>query len=116
MFGADKGNVAAQDNRLNGKKLKIGIVQARFNANITDALAAACKAELLALGVKAIKIEGRQRSAAYVEQVTRVWRAAIDQACAPGGRYSVQAGWSAALARHAEGQQHTLGAYDRPWR
>ena len=51
MFGADKGNVAASDSRMNGKKLKIGIVQARFNANITDALAAACKAELLALGV-----------------------------------------------------------------
>jgi 6,7-dimethyl-8-ribityllumazine synthase len=51
MFGADKGTVAASDIRMNGKKLKIGIVQARFNANITDALAAACKAELLALGV-----------------------------------------------------------------
>ena len=51
MFGADKGNVAASDSRMNGKKLKIGIVQARFNANITDALAAACTAELLALGV-----------------------------------------------------------------
>lgn len=51
MFGADKGNVATSDSRMNGKKLKIGIVQARFNANITDALAAACKAELLALGV-----------------------------------------------------------------
>ena len=51
MFGADKGNVAAQDNRLNGKKLKIGIVQARFNAGITDALAAACTTELLVLGV-----------------------------------------------------------------
>jgi 6,7-dimethyl-8-ribityllumazine synthase len=51
MFGADKGTVAAGDSRMNGKKLKIGIVQARFNANITDALAAACKAELLALGV-----------------------------------------------------------------
>ena len=51
MFGADKGTVAASDSRMNGKKLKIGIVQARFNANITDALAAACKAELLALGV-----------------------------------------------------------------
>ena len=51
MFGADKGTVAAIDPRMNGKKLKIGIVQARFNANITDALAAACKAELLALGV-----------------------------------------------------------------
>jgi 6,7-dimethyl-8-ribityllumazine synthase len=51
MFGADKGLVAAGDSRMNGKKLKIGIVQARFNANITDALAAACKAELLKLGV-----------------------------------------------------------------
>jgi len=51
MFGADKGNVAATDNRMNGKKLRIGIVQARFNAGITDALANACKAELLALGV-----------------------------------------------------------------
>jgi 6,7-dimethyl-8-ribityllumazine synthase len=51
MFGADKGTMAAGDDRMNGKKLKIGIVQARFNANITDALATACKAELLALGV-----------------------------------------------------------------
>ena len=51
MFGADKGTVAAGDSRMNGKKLKIGIVQARFNANITDALASACKSELQALGV-----------------------------------------------------------------
>jgi 6,7-dimethyl-8-ribityllumazine synthase len=51
MFGADKGTVASNDNRLNGKKLSIGIVQARFNAGITDALAQACKAELIALGV-----------------------------------------------------------------
>ncbi len=51
MFGADKGSVAAGDSRMNGKKLKIGIVQARFNANITDALAEACRAELLVLGV-----------------------------------------------------------------
>jgi collagenase-like PrtC family protease len=72
--------------------------------------------ELIELGVKAVKIEGRQRSASYVEQVTRVWRAAIDQACSAHGRYGVQPGWSAVLARHAEGQQHTLGAYNRPWR
>ena len=51
MFGADKGNVASTDDRMNGKKLKVGIVQARFNAAITDALARACKTELLALGV-----------------------------------------------------------------
>ncbi|MDZ7918440.1 6,7-dimethyl-8-ribityllumazine synthase [Rhodoferax sp.] len=49
MFGADKGTTT--EDRLNGKKLSIGIVQARFNASVTDALAAACKSELLALGV-----------------------------------------------------------------
>jgi O2-independent ubiquinone biosynthesis protein UbiU len=72
--------------------------------------------ELMALGVKAIKIEGRQRSAAYVQQVTRVWRQAIDAACALRSRYGVQADWAATLSHHAEGQQHTLGAYNRPWR
>lgn len=72
--------------------------------------------ELIELGVKAFKIEGRQRSPSYVEQVTRVWRAAIDQACAADSRYSVQPGWTATLARFAEGQQQTLGAYNRPWR
>jgi 6,7-dimethyl-8-ribityllumazine synthase len=51
MLIADQGTLNATDNRLNGKKLRIGIVQARFNAGITDALATACKAELLALGV-----------------------------------------------------------------
>ncbi len=51
MFGADKGHVASNDGRMNGKKLRIGVVQARFNAGVTDALANACKAELLVLGV-----------------------------------------------------------------
>ena len=51
MFGADKGNIASTDDRLNGKKVRVGIVQARFNAAITDALAQACKLELLTLGV-----------------------------------------------------------------
>ena len=36
---------------MNGKNLSIGIVQARFNEPVTNALAAACRAELLALGV-----------------------------------------------------------------
>jgi 6,7-dimethyl-8-ribityllumazine synthase len=51
MLIANQGTLDAADSRLNGKKLSIGIVQARFNAGITDALAAACKAELLSLGV-----------------------------------------------------------------
>ena len=51
MFGADKGLVDSADQRMNGKRLKIGIVQARFNADVTDALARVCKDELIALGV-----------------------------------------------------------------
>ena len=57
MFGADKGSVASTGDRLNGKGLKIGIVQARFNASVTDALASACKAELVVLGVAEKDIE-----------------------------------------------------------
>ena len=48
MFGADKGTA----DKLDGKKLHIGIVQARFNESITNALAAACRAALLDLGVQ----------------------------------------------------------------
>jgi 6,7-dimethyl-8-ribityllumazine synthase len=47
MFGAEKG----QADRLMGRKLYIGIVQARFNESVTNALATACKRELIALGV-----------------------------------------------------------------
>jgi len=52
MFGADKGNLSSTDHKLDGHKLYIGIVQARFNDSITNELASACKAELLALGVQ----------------------------------------------------------------
>jgi putative protease len=75
--------------------------------------------QLIEAGVDAIKIEGRQRSPSYVQGVTQVWRAAIDSAWKAHqgqGRYSVQPPWAAELGRWAEGQQHTLGAYDRPWR
>ncbi len=47
MFGADKGEAGPLD----GRSLHIGIVQARFNEAITEALAAACMQELQALGV-----------------------------------------------------------------
>jgi 6,7-dimethyl-8-ribityllumazine synthase len=57
MFGADKGHVASNDSRLNGKRMQIGIVQARFNAPVTDALAVACKDELIKLGVSEKDIE-----------------------------------------------------------
>ena len=51
MFGADKGKLDSGDHRLQGSGLTIGMVQARFNESITDTLAAACRTELLALGV-----------------------------------------------------------------
>jgi len=47
MFGAEKG----RSGKLDGTGLYIGIVQARFNESITDALAQACRTELAALGV-----------------------------------------------------------------
>lgn len=42
---------------LDGQGLRIAMVQARFNEAITDALAAACRDELLALGVDAEDID-----------------------------------------------------------
>lgn len=72
--------------------------------------------QLAEMGVRAIKIEGRQRSAAYVAQVTRTWRAAIDSCLRHPGHFTPQGNWLAALDAVAEGRQHTLGAYHRPWR
>jgi len=47
MKNANQGNAALPD----GRGLHIGIVQARFNADVTDALLAACRDELRELGV-----------------------------------------------------------------
>ena len=80
---------------------------------------------LAASGVKAIKVEGRQRSPAYVGQVTGLLRRALDLCAAAGGTAAPgEAGigtWTppaellAALDALAEGRTHTLGAYHRPW-
>lgn len=72
--------------------------------------------EMQDMGIAAVKIEGRQRSPAYVEQVTKIWRAAIDAARRNAEHYTVQPQWTAQLGKLAEGQQHTLGAYHRPWK
>ena len=71
--------------------------------------------QLQAAGVVAIKIEGRQRSPVYIEQVTRVWRKALDACSANPGSYRPEPGWLAELAKVSEGTQTTLGAYHRPW-
>ncbi len=72
--------------------------------------------ELVRIGVAAVKIEGRQRSPAYVAAVTRVWRAAIDACAAAPSRFAVRGAWMDELASLSEGRQTTLGAYHRPWR
>ena len=71
--------------------------------------------DLKQAGVSAIKIEGRQRSPAYVEQVTKVWRAAIDACHRDPDHYQPKIEWLQALQKVSEGSQTTLGAYHRPW-
>ena len=53
MQHANKGS----DVPLDGKGLRIGIVQARFNEDITNALASACLGELEALGIASADID-----------------------------------------------------------
>ncbi|WP_417624490.1 ubiquinone anaerobic biosynthesis protein UbiU [Paremcibacter congregatus] len=64
--------------------------------------------ELMAAGVTALKIEGRQRSKAYVREVVQNFRQAIDQAArGEGGKI--------AMDNLSEGGQNTTGAYDKKW-
>lgn len=68
--------------------------------------------ELKAAGVTALKIEGRQRSRAYVAEVVAAFRQALD---------ALERGESAAgprepLRTQAEGGRDTFGAYRRGWR
>jgi putative protease len=72
--------------------------------------------ELARIGIHAIKLEGRQRSPAYVAQVTKVWRAALDRLQAAPAAFAVAPAWMTELNKVSEGQSHTLGAYYRPWK
>ena len=72
--------------------------------------------EIARIGVSAIKVEGRQRSPAYVAQVTRVLRAALDELARDSAHFEVKPAWLSELGKVAEGSQVTLGAYNRPWR
>ena len=71
--------------------------------------------QLQGMGVAAIKIEGRQRSPAYVKQVTEVWREAIDKCYTDVDRYIAKEDWLQTLHSVSEGRSTTLGAYHRPW-
>lgn len=61
-------------------------------------------------GVRALKIEGRQRSRAYVAQVVRAFRAAVE--AADKGQPMPES----LLAKLTEGQAATTGAYAKTWR
>ena len=67
--------------------------------------------DLIHAGVSALKIEGRQRGKAYVQQVTREFRTAIDAVLA--GRATGSADTLTALT---EGHRSTTGAYRKTWR
>lgn len=71
--------------------------------------------ELFQSNIASVKIEGRQRSPAYVEQITKVWRQAIDQYKQKPDGYHVKESWNQVLANISEGSQTTLGAYHRKW-
>lgn len=66
-------------------------------------------------GIAALKIEGRQRSPAYVATVTGVWRKAIDRVMQMRGSFHIEKAWQKDLSCVAEGTQTTLGPYHRPW-
>lgn len=70
---------------------------------------------LVASGVRAIKVEGRQRSPAYVAQVTQLLRRALDDCARVGENWTPPQQINDSLDQLAEGRTHTLGAYHRPW-
>ncbi|EJD6042201.1 TPA: U32 family peptidase [Providencia rettgeri] len=71
--------------------------------------------ELMAASIASVKIEGRQRSPAYVTEVTRIWRQAIDRYKANPDNFTTDPKWLKVLGGLSEGSQTTLGAYHRKW-
>lgn len=67
------------------------------------------------IGIQAVKIEGRQRSPAYVAQVTRIWRQALDLAQQNPDNYLPRQQWRSELTNLSEGSTTTIGAYHRAW-
>ena len=72
--------------------------------------------ELAELGIGAVKIEGRQRSPAYVSKVAGIWRQALDRLDRTPERFHADPAWMAGLDEVSEGATTTLGAYERRWK
>lgn len=72
--------------------------------------------DLVRAGVKALKIEGRQRGRAYVAEVVCQFRSLVDAMASGTTANATTAHAVAALRQLAEGQQETAGAYRKGWR
>ncbi|MFG6158814.1 peptidase U32 family protein [Halomonas sp. 1390] len=72
--------------------------------------------ELKQLGISAVKIEGRQRSPAYVSKVAGIWRQALDRVARAPGHFRADPAWMTGLGELSEGATTTLGAYERRWK
>ncbi len=71
--------------------------------------------EFFKIGIASVKIEGRQRSPAYVAKVTQIWRTAIDHYLHCPEKFTLLPAWQDALQSVSEGKQTTLGAYQHHW-
>ncbi|MDX1599155.1 MAG: U32 family peptidase, partial [Marinobacter sp.] len=72
--------------------------------------------ELKSLGISAVKIEGRQRSPAYIADVAGTWRQALDHLNVTSDDFTVESSWRNTLSSLSEGGLTTLGAYHRKWK
>lgn len=76
----------------------------------TSLSAARLLPELLAAGVTALKIEGRQRGRAYIARVVAAFRRAVDAVADSQPMPELD------LGAVTEGQRQTAGVYDKTWR
>ncbi|GLR64016.1 ubiquinone anaerobic biosynthesis protein UbiU [Marinospirillum insulare] len=72
--------------------------------------------QLKKMGIAAIKLEGRQRSPAYVKQIVEVWRQALDALEEQQDDFKLATPWQKTLSSLSEGSSTTLGAYHRRWK
>ena len=70
--------------------------------------------QIIESGISAIKIEGRNKSAYYVANVTRIYRQALDAAFAAEGDYSVPEEWRRELGKISHREYTTGFAFGPP--
>jgi putative protease len=70
--------------------------------------------QIIASNISAVKIEGRNKSAYYIANVTRVYRQALDAAYAEGESYAVREQWRGELAKISHREYTTGFAFGPP--